>query len=330
MARDYGKLFTRAWGDPDFRALTGEAQGLYQQLISQPDMSMAGVITTAPPRWAGQSSNGTVEVIQASLDELEERRFIIRDPDTQETLVRSFIRNDQMWRSPKSMIGIDSSVRSVLSMRLKAAIAAELARCDTGSLSEKVSEATGRSTREVVEELVNGLRQDFPDTPSRSEIQARDTPSDTPSDGVSHRGSRTSPTETATETEPEPEPATTTSAGDTPSHSAFDEWWTHWPRKKSIGDARKAFPKALRAAGLTALIEGADQYSAWVDRNHIEDRFIVGPGRWLREERWADELTDRAPQSSNGRPTATDRMRDAWGLSQQLEAEEQHRLEIGQ
>lgn len=283
MARDYGKLFTRAWGDPDFRALTSEAQGLYQQLISQPDMSMAGVITSAPPRWAGQSSNGSVAKVEAALRELEQRSFIVRDDATMETLVRSYIRHDLMWRSPKSMIGIDSSVRAVLSSRLKAVIASELLRCDTASLSDKVSETTGRSTREVVEELISGLIRDFPDTPS-------DTPSGTPS----HGGSRTSPTATEPEPEPETEPETETSAPDTP--SAFDTWWEHWTKKTAKGDAKKAFPKALRTAGLTALIDGADRYAAWVQRNRIEDRFIVGPGKWLRDERWDDELTDRHQQ----------------------------------
>lgn len=303
MARDYGKLFTRAWGDADFRALTGEAQGLYQQLISQPDMSMAGVITTAPPRWAGQSSNGTAKKVQASLQELERRRFIVSDKDTQETLVRSFIRNDLMWRSPKSMIGIDSSVRSVLSVKLKTEIAAELARCDTVTLSSKTSEATGRSTREVVEELIAGLVRDFPGTPSEAEIQTLDTPSDTPSEGVSDRGSRTSPTETATEPEPEPEPATepatATRDGDTPSGSEFEQWWSHWRKKKAVGDARKAFPAARRLATLAELTAGADAYFAWVERNGIADQYVVAGGPWLRQERWEDELTDRVPDQQH-------------------------------
>ena len=47
MARDYAKLLTRIWADSDFKQLTGTAQRLYFQLISQPDMSMAGVVTLA-------------------------------------------------------------------------------------------------------------------------------------------------------------------------------------------------------------------------------------------------------------------------------------------
>jgi hypothetical protein len=217
MAREYGKVLTRIWGDPQFRALSRGAQHLYMQLISQPDLSMAGVLTTAPPRWAGQVSGVTVADVQACLEELERARFTVSDPDTMETLVRSYVRNDRGWRSPKTMIGIDSAIRAVLSTRLKCALSAELARCETAGLSDSVLKATNRSTREFVEGIIGALRDDFPDTPSEdemppsdtpSELDAqdsntpsdtpRDTPSDTPSDGVFHLS--------LTETEPEPEP----------------------------------------------------------------------------------------------------------------------------
>lgn len=197
-------------------------------------------------------------------------------------------------------------------------IAEELAKCDIASLSSKVSESTGRSTREVVSELIDGLVRDFPPASPGAEILARDTPSEGVSEGVSDRGSSTSLTETETATTTETE--TETADGDTPPQTAFDDWWAHWPRKKSIGDARKAFPKALRAAGLPALIDGADAYSAWVDRNRVEDQYVVGPGRWLREERWADDLIDRGPQN---RSRTTERIDGSLALIQQLEQEKQ-------
>ena len=90
---------------------------------------------------------------------------------------------------------------------------------------------------------------------------------------------------------PDPTPPHTT-----PSAAAeFAEWWGHWRKKKAIGDARKAFPTARKRATLEQLIAGADAYFAWVDRNVIADQYVVGPGPWLRQERWSDELTDRTP-----------------------------------
>lgn len=182
MATDeFGKLFKRAWGDEDFTALTVEQQSLYHKLISQPDISLAGVLTLAPVRWARQTAGQTVETIEDTLDQLEAARFVVVDKSTQEVLVRSYIRRDLGWRSPRTMKGIAGAVERILSSRLRVAVARELDRIDTSGLSEQVSEKTNRSTRQVVEETIASL---IADTPS-------DTPCDTPSDGVSDTPSDT-------------------------------------------------------------------------------------------------------------------------------------------
>jgi hypothetical protein len=186
MATDeFGKLFKRAWGDKDFTALTVEQQSLYHKLISQPDISLAGVLTLAPVRWARQTAGQTVETIEDTLDQLEAARFVVVDKSTQEVLVRSYIRRDLGWRSPRTMKGIAGAVERILSSRLRVAVARELDRIDTSGLSEQVSEKTNRSTRQVVEETIASLIADTPsDTPS-------DTPCDTPSHGVSDTPSDT-------------------------------------------------------------------------------------------------------------------------------------------
>jgi hypothetical protein len=182
---EFGKLFKRAWGDEDYTALNAEQQCLYQKLISQPDISLAGVLTLAPVRWARQTAGQTVETIEATLDQLETARFVVVDKSTQEVLVRAYIRRDLGWRSPRTMKGIAGAVERVLSTRLRVAVARELDRIDTSGLSEQVSEKTNRSTRQVVEETIAQLIADTPsDTPSDG---VSDTPSDTPCD----RGSLT-------------------------------------------------------------------------------------------------------------------------------------------
>lgn len=149
MAREYGKWYTSAWGDGDFRSLGRAAQHLYMQLVTQPDLSMAGVLTIAPVRWA-QQFGGTESEVMDALATLTERRFVHVDQETQELLVRSYIRLDDGWRSPTTMKGIWSAMNAVLSPGLKSVLADEIRRIDTSSLSEKISEKTGRSTKEVV------------------------------------------------------------------------------------------------------------------------------------------------------------------------------------
>lgn len=163
MATDeYAKLFKRAWGDRDYTALNAEQQNLYQKLISQPDVSLAGVVTLAPVRWARQTSGQTVESIEATLAELEEARFVVVDRSTQEVLVRSYIRRDLGWRSPKTMKGIVGAVERILSPRLRAAVSAELERIDTSGLPTRVSEVTGKSNRQAIEGMLRNLIADTP------------------------------------------------------------------------------------------------------------------------------------------------------------------------
>lgn len=183
MATDeYGKLFKRAWGDPDYKALTLSQQALYQKLISQSDISMAGVLTLAVQRWAGQTAGLSADDIEDALEGLEATRFVVVDRDTQEVLVRAYIRRDLGWRSPQTMKGIAGAVERILSPVLRQVIAAELRRIDTTGLSEKISEKTGRSTRQVIDGLISEL---LADTPSEG---VSDTPCHTPTDTPSDRG----------------------------------------------------------------------------------------------------------------------------------------------
>jgi predicted transcriptional regulator len=67
--------------------------------------------------------------------------------------------------------------------------------------------------------------------------------------------------------------------------SAFDDWWSYYPRKEGKGAAKKEFVKALKKASLEVLINAAESYSNDLNR---EPKFTVQPARWLREERWGD------------------------------------------
>ena len=100
MADEYGKIYKRIWGDPDFCGLPERAQLLYLKFISQPDVSLAGVLTLAPVRWAKQSANVTVRQIDAAIQTLIETGFIHVDYDTQEVLIRSYIRRDTGKAAP--------------------------------------------------------------------------------------------------------------------------------------------------------------------------------------------------------------------------------------
>ena len=184
---EYGKIFKRVWGDADFKALTCQQQLLYLKLVSQTDISLAGVLTLATIRWAGQTAGVTDKDIARTLAELEAARFIVCDRETQEVLVRSYVRNDLGWRSSKTMKAVKAAVGRILSPRLRGVISAELLKVDTSGLSDRKSETYELSPREYIDSVIRDLVDENPpvDTPCGT---PSDTPCDTPSDGVSRSG----------------------------------------------------------------------------------------------------------------------------------------------
>lgn len=206
MARDYAKIITRIWADDDFKGLGATAQRLYFQLLSQPDVSMCGVVTLAERRWSMQVADQSLDAITDDIAALEGARFIVVDRVTQEVLVRSYVRHDEAWRSPNGMKGIDSAVRSVLSGRLKSVCRGELLKIDTSKLSDSVNKNTGRSTRDFVRGLIRGIEEDF-EAPTEGAYQ---DPSQAPRQGMNRFSHSTEP-EPETSTEPETSPETSSS-----------------------------------------------------------------------------------------------------------------------
>lgn len=140
MARSYSNIATAIWKDPDFRALPGSAQRTYMMLFSQQDISAAGVLATTLSRWARYAADTTVASITTDMDVLVAARFLVVDADTDEWLVRSFIKWDKGYRNPKRRPVLLEAIAQVQSTHLRAAIDVELARLDA-ALSEVEKEA---------------------------------------------------------------------------------------------------------------------------------------------------------------------------------------------
>jgi hypothetical protein len=82
---------------------------------------------------------------------------------------------------------------------------------------------------------------------------------------------------------------------------AFDRFWEVYPRKAGKGQARKAWAKALAAAGgPEVVIAGAERYRD--DPNRVIE-FTAHASTWLNGERWADDpLPPRGQQRGHQRP----------------------------
>jgi hypothetical protein len=181
MARGHGRILTSIWDDADFLELDEQEQRLYLFLISQPNLNHAGLLDLTLRRWSRKARGLTSAELEKLLQALEAARFIVVDDDTEELLIRSFIRNDGVWRMPKVMGAMVAGALEISSRRLRRALLAEVDRIPLEELSDEPG-ARGPSIRQQVAEHIETLRKAFWEPNSTPTQGGSGTPSETPSD----------------------------------------------------------------------------------------------------------------------------------------------------
>lgn len=128
MARTHARILSSIWTDPDFIALSVEAQRMYLLLLSQDSLDNAGRLLLTVKRWAAGCQATSTGDAEKALAELDAARFVVVDYETEEVLIRSFIRNDGIVKQPQMM---KSALREALVIRsplLRSVLARELRR----------------------------------------------------------------------------------------------------------------------------------------------------------------------------------------------------------
>lgn len=129
VGRQYARIRISIADDEDFEALSMAAQWLYMRvLIPEPTLNQAGVADWRPKRLLMKADGLTLAQILAAAAELERTRFALFDLDTEEVLVRSYIRSDELLRNPKMAASVVKAYRAVASRTLRAAIVTEVLR----------------------------------------------------------------------------------------------------------------------------------------------------------------------------------------------------------
>lgn len=194
MAREHATIRIDMWGDDDWRALSPGAQWLYMYLLTSPTLSYVGVCDWRPRRVSLLARGFTAQMVETYADELEAARFVFRDDESEEVLVRSFLRHDGAMRNPNLWKSIGIAFAGVHSTSLKRRISVEANR-----LREEYP--NGWKSNPWESEHLRTMLKTPSDTPTH-------TPSDTPSPMGSDRGSDTT---------------TSTSTATNASHSAGEE-----------------------------------------------------------------------------------------------------------
>ncbi|MDO3261411.1 hypothetical protein [Mycobacteroides abscessus] len=129
MAREYARIRISIAGDDHVEQLTPAAQWLYFRiLIPDPKLSHCGVTDWRPKRLINKAAGLTLDYIKTAAAELERERFALFDEDTEEVLVRAYIRSEELLRNPKMAVAVADAYLGVFSRQLKAVIASEVHR----------------------------------------------------------------------------------------------------------------------------------------------------------------------------------------------------------
>lgn len=199
MARDYAQIRTDIWADTHWRTLTPGAQWLYEMVLTSPTMTLAGVADWRPSRIAKLARGLTVEAVRKYADELARGRFVAFDDDTEEIVVRSFLRHDGVLVNPNLWKSLGRDFAGIYSLSIKALVSSEVARLRAerpdGLLTAKGGIVNPWASK-YLQTLVKSASDTLCDTPS-------DTPSNTPSETPSPMGSGTGSPPTPT---PSPTP----------------------------------------------------------------------------------------------------------------------------
>lgn len=318
MARTHGRIYADIWIDGDFVKLDQAAQRMFMFLLSQPDLSHAGLLPMRVNRWAKKAGDLSARAVRATLDTLAACDFVVVDEDTEEVLIRTMVRNDGVYKQPKVMLRMREDAKQIESPLLRAAFRAELDRLPLDELNDRPGgpNADQPSTRAQVEAVVDTLRADFTDAAGYPTEGVSDTPHVRA--GAFHQPPTTSHRPPSTGHRDKP------LADESADLDRFDEFWDTYGKKVKRADAEKKWAKAIRKENADRIISAAHAYVTFERANNEGGRFIADPSTWLHGERWRDERSDL--------PKPMTRVQEHLTLVQQLAAEEaeaQQTLEIG-
>lgn len=127
MAGDYARIKRSIWIDDDFLDRSPVAQWLYFHLLTS-DLSLAGVADWRPKRVVPKAAGLTLDLVEAAAREMEDELYLIIDEDTEEVLVRSFIRHDGLLKQPKMGVAVAKAYGSIASRNLRSILVHELQR----------------------------------------------------------------------------------------------------------------------------------------------------------------------------------------------------------
>lgn len=266
--RNYGRVKTSIWADDDFRKLTDPAQALYLRLLSSPTMTLVGVCDWRPKRLALLTCGMTSDQVEEAGSELEDHEYVLIDDESEEILVRTFVKHEAVVHNPKTAAGAAGAFTQVSSKGLRSAVTRELLK-----IREAEPDLKGW------EHLSIALRYPTDHLPDRVSNRVSDRLLDRVPDRVPI------PLEPFTKNlEPISDASADAAAG------LFDAFWSAYPKKVNKVAAERKWKTTTKRVEPADILDGLHRYILFWQRKGTERDFIPGPDVWLNKGCWADEL----------------------------------------
>ncbi|MGB3443858.1 MAG: hypothetical protein WBA97_34405 [Actinophytocola sp.] len=183
----HARFLCRMWDDGDWIALSPRGQWFYMLLTSQAALNRAGITALTSKRWKRLASGPSVEQqIALAMKELEDENFVVVDHDTEEVLVRSYMRNDGIAKQPNVLKMACRQAREVLSPKLRAALEVELRRLDPPPGESVAAKSAAAVLAATIDALAKGSRNPSPNPSGKASVNGSANP------GGRGRGSSTS------------------------------------------------------------------------------------------------------------------------------------------
>jgi len=126
--RKFAQIRPDMWLDDEWRALTMPAQHLYMTVLTDPGLSYAGVTDWKPGRLRQRAAEWALTDLLTAAAELSYAYFLVFDEETEEVMVRSFLRHDGLLKQPRMAVSMASAFGEIGSNKIRAAVVWELTR----------------------------------------------------------------------------------------------------------------------------------------------------------------------------------------------------------
>ena len=128
MPSEFTRMNRDIWSSDEFLDLSAAAQHLYFVLWTHPSLSFCGSVDWHPGKLATRAADLTPELVIEAGIELAQKLFIVVDPDTEEVLVRSWIKHDGLCRQPNMAVAMSKDRANLSSRSLRGVVVHEVAK----------------------------------------------------------------------------------------------------------------------------------------------------------------------------------------------------------